>query len=277
MPTEGLPGKNIPVKDGAVSVGADLGGTWLRICAVDARGRLWKKTRAAAPTPAGLAVALRRLWKAWGISRVARLTVGSKGVWKKAARRGMAASLRGLAERVEVMSDVELAYLAAIGEKPGVLILAGTGSIALARDGKGRWSRAGGLGPEKGDEGSGFWIGREYRRRVLGKGTVVSPFSVRRTAALARRVIALSKGNAACAGIVEEAADGLAALADEARRRAGLKAPLTVAWAGGVLENAGVRRKVYARLGKAGRIFPAHGKVPAEKIAALLGLKKMGK
>ena len=48
--------------------------------------------------------------------------------------------------------------------RPGVLLLAGTGSIVLGRDRRGRWARAGGLGPLLGDEGSAFWLGREWLR-----------------------------------------------------------------------------------------------------------------
>ncbi|HKE90585.1 MAG TPA: BadF/BadG/BcrA/BcrD ATPase family protein, partial [Gemmatimonadales bacterium] len=45
--------------------------------------------------------------------------------------------------------------------EPGVLINAGTGSIAYARDRQGRLRRSGGYGWQFGDEGSGYWIGRQ--------------------------------------------------------------------------------------------------------------------
>src|ERR671922_279575 len=50
--------------------------------------------------------------------------------------------------------------------RPGALLLAGTGSIVLGRDARGRLVRAGGLGPLIGDEGSAFWLGREWLRRA---------------------------------------------------------------------------------------------------------------
>src|SRR2546425_2038983 len=42
-------------------------------------------------------------------------------------------SLRGLAVRVEVIADAQAALLGAIGDGPGALVLAGTGSIVVAR------------------------------------------------------------------------------------------------------------------------------------------------
>ena len=47
------------------------------------------------------------------------------------------------------------------GPGSGVILNAGTGSIAYGRNADGEWARAGGLGPLLGDEGSAFWIGKE--------------------------------------------------------------------------------------------------------------------
>jgi N-acetylglucosamine kinase-like BadF-type ATPase len=62
---------------------------------------------------------------------------------------------------VIVETDAFITFMGAIGPKPGVLLIAGTGSIALARRGDGTMIRAGGWGPAFSDEGGGFWIGRE--------------------------------------------------------------------------------------------------------------------
>jgi N-acetylglucosamine kinase-like BadF-type ATPase len=58
--------------------------------------------------------------------------------------------------------DAVTAYAGALGQRPGVVVAAGTGMIALgtAPDGDG-WRRADGWGHLLGDEGSGAWIGRE--------------------------------------------------------------------------------------------------------------------
>jgi N-acetylglucosamine kinase-like BadF-type ATPase len=69
--------------------------------------------------------------------------------------------------RVLVLADYAIALEGATGGNPGVLVIAGTGSIASGRDREGRLMRAGGWGYLLGDEGSGFWIGREAIRAVL--------------------------------------------------------------------------------------------------------------
>jgi N-acetylglucosamine kinase len=60
----------------------------------------------------------------------------------------------------EPLNDVFLAHLGALGGGEGVLVLAGTGSMAVARGPRGL-ARAGGWGDVLGDEGSAGWIGRE--------------------------------------------------------------------------------------------------------------------
>ena len=68
---------------------------------------------------------------------------------------------------VRVESDGLIAYVGAIGLSPGVLLIAGTGSIAIGRHADGAMIRAGGWGPHFGDESGGFWIGREAVRTAL--------------------------------------------------------------------------------------------------------------
>jgi N-acetylglucosamine kinase-like BadF-type ATPase len=66
-----------------------------------------------------------------------------------------------------IESDAFVASVGAIGNDPGVLLIAGTGSIAIGRDKNSSIFRIGGWGPHFGDEGSGFWIGREAVRAAL--------------------------------------------------------------------------------------------------------------
>ncbi|HXZ19655.1 MAG TPA: BadF/BadG/BcrA/BcrD ATPase family protein [Candidatus Acidoferrales bacterium] len=61
---------------------------------------------------------------------------------------------------VQVCTDLEIALEAGLGDGPGIVIVAGTGSAALGRSPDGRQVRAGGDGPWVGDEGSAFDIGR---------------------------------------------------------------------------------------------------------------------
>ncbi len=68
---------------------------------------------------------------------------------------------------IEVVGDTEIALEAAFGEGPGVIAIAGTGSIAYGRDANGHIARAGGWGFAVSDEGSGHWIGRRAISAIL--------------------------------------------------------------------------------------------------------------
>ena len=84
-----------------------------------------------------------------------------------------------------VVNDALIALEAGVPGGAGVVVVAGTGSIAYGRDAQGRAARAGGWGYVLGDEGSGYWLGRHALRAVVraadGRG---------RTTALTARVLA---------------------------------------------------------------------------------------
>ncbi len=60
-----------------------------------------------------------------------------------------------------VDTDARIALTGAVGFGAGIVIIAGTGSVAFGRNDDGDEARAGGWGPTLGDEGSGYWIARE--------------------------------------------------------------------------------------------------------------------
>ncbi len=60
-----------------------------------------------------------------------------------------------------VVHDSAAALMAATAGARGVIVIAGTGSVARGTDGSGKECRVGGWGHVFGDEGSAFWIGRE--------------------------------------------------------------------------------------------------------------------
>ena len=66
---------------------------------------------------------------------------------------------------VSILTDLETA-LAAAGEGPVIVLVAGTGSAAIGRNAQGEVWRTGGLGPRLGDDGSAFDIGS----RAVAKG-----------------------------------------------------------------------------------------------------------
>ena len=116
-----------------------------------------------ATTRESLHQAVRQACAAAGItpSQVLRTCVGGSG----AARPELAAIVREflaemLSTPVEVVGDMQIALEAAFDEGPGVIVIAGTGSIAYGRDRQRKTVRAGGWGFAIGDEGSAHWIGR---------------------------------------------------------------------------------------------------------------------
>ena len=109
-----------------------------------------------------LASAIEQACKAAGItpSQVTRTCVGVAG----AARPEIADLIRRVVSeivsgKVIVVGDMEIALEAAFGNGPGVIVIAGTGSIAYGRNAQGKTARAGGWGHAVSDEGSGHWIG----------------------------------------------------------------------------------------------------------------------
>jgi N-acetylglucosamine kinase-like BadF-type ATPase len=63
---------------------------------------------------------------------------------------------------VEVVGDIVIVLQAAFSDGLGVIVIAGTGSIAYGRNSEGDTARAGGWGFAISDEGSGHWIGRSF-------------------------------------------------------------------------------------------------------------------
>ncbi|RJS74838.1 hypothetical protein CW712_05865 [Candidatus Bathyarchaeota archaeon] len=66
-----------------------------------------------------------------------------------------------VAKELLIVNDAVTAYYAATLGKPGVVVVAGTGSIAYGTDGKGNEALLGGWGWLIGDEGSAFYIARQ--------------------------------------------------------------------------------------------------------------------
>jgi glucosamine kinase len=158
---------------------------------------------------------------------------------------------------VHVTGDADSARAGAFPGAPGVVVIAGTGSMASGWNGESA-ARAGGHGFLLGDEGSAYWIGRAAVRaalrfqdqmggselihravtRAAGRGldaligdVCTHPAERDRLTALAPAVTALAAEDAEASRIALEAAGHLADLAESVRRRLG---PLPVAGAGGV-------------------------------------------
>jgi len=155
-----------------VLLGVDCGGSHTAVAVGDRQGRVLARAEGpgSAMRPGGAersaAVILDVARRAAAQAKVALpaniALVGAAGAGRAPEQEALAAAITsaGVAERVAVRSDVEIALAAAFGDQPGILINAGTGSIAYARTPDGRLHRAGGYGWQLGDEGGGYWVGR---------------------------------------------------------------------------------------------------------------------
>lgn len=94
-------------------------------------------------------------------SRAAAVCAGLAGVGPPESAKKIRALL--VAEfpesKIQICTDLDLA-LAAAGEGPVMVLLAGTGSFAVGRNTAGETARAGGYGSQIGDEGGAYDIGR---------------------------------------------------------------------------------------------------------------------
>src|SRR6266581_4986182 len=156
----------------AVLLGADAGGSHSTVVIgtvdltilgrADGPGAAMKPGGAAASAVV-LAETARRAASQTGIDLpVDRAVVGAAGAGRAQEQGELEAALvqAGLAQRVRVMADAEIALSTAFADGTGIIVSAGTGSIAYARDPAGPLHRAGGYGWQLGDEGGGYWLGR---------------------------------------------------------------------------------------------------------------------
>jgi N-acetylglucosamine kinase-like BadF-type ATPase len=101
--------------------------------------------------------------------RPAAVCLGIAGVDRPDDARAVREIMRriGYKARILVVNDALVALEAGAPAQPGVVVIAGTGSIAYGRNDRNEAARAGGWGYMLGDEGSGYWIGRAAVRAVL--------------------------------------------------------------------------------------------------------------
>lgn len=169
---------------------------------------------------------------------------------------------------VYIRSDAYMTLFALTGgKKTGVLIISGTGSMAIGEDAMGKTSVVGGWGRLTGDEGSGYYIGREGICAALRAFDGVAPQTALTDAALAyfdvcapRDLISVfygenepdvagfsrcvarcaNEGDAVAAGILLDAANYLVRYASVLIERT--NANLLGVWGSVLCKNATVRR-----------------------------------
>ena len=101
---------------------------------------------------------------------VEEVIVGAAGALRapdaaRALGEALLTSLR--AQRAVVTSDAVIAHAGALDGRPGVVLIVGTGVVALAVGADGALRTADGWGPLLGDEGGGAWIGTTGLRAAL--------------------------------------------------------------------------------------------------------------
>ena len=221
-----------------------------------------------------LAMAVAQACTTAGISpqQISATCVGAAG----AARAEISARIQQIVAaivpgRVEVVGDMIIALQAAFGDGPGVVVIAGTGSIAYGRNGQGEIIRAGGWGFAASDEGSGYWIGRSAVSAVMqahdeGESTaltdaIMNDFDAHSWdqlvmsantspppdfASLLPAVLsAADKGDVIARDVLTKAGGELAKLGEMVIRRLSLGAAVPVAMAGGVFRNSALVRQVF--------------------------------
>lgn len=99
-----------------------------------------------------------------GLTRTAIVALGAAlaGTSDPNLKQGIHATLQSAfpGASITVLTDLEAA-LAAAGEGPVIVLVAGTGSAAIGRDAQGKVYRAGGYGRHSSDKGSAYDIGRQ--------------------------------------------------------------------------------------------------------------------
>jgi N-acetylmuramic acid 6-phosphate etherase len=182
-----------------------------------------------------------------------------------------------LAGRVEVTSDAAVLLAAGTPAGWGLVLIAGTGSIAFGRRADGRRERAGGWGHRLGDEGSAYAVAMSALQAVAraadGRGPptrlterFLNRFGLRHPqeliavvyrsgrdredfAALAPLVVEMAEDDVVAGQIVEAGARELALAGEAVARRLGWDGPVPVALSGGLLLGSeGYRERVLGAL-----------------------------
>jgi N-acetylglucosamine kinase len=169
-------------------LGFDGGGTKTECIALDADGRVVGHGNSGPSNPlrVGYDAACAALQLAaagaitsakYSVSDVRGICAGLAG----AGRRNVADEMHKRLSRIwpgtpiQIVTDAEAALETAVGAAPGIVLIAGTGSIALGRNAKGEIARAGGYGPWIGDAGSAYDIGREATLAVARARDLAAP------------------------------------------------------------------------------------------------------
>jgi N-acetylglucosamine kinase-like BadF-type ATPase len=155
-------------------LGVDGGGTKTQIALMNEAGEVTCEGFAGPSNPlrVGVETAVTNVIKAIneacdrdGVSRgdITSATLGLAGVRRADLKRSVRESFMNKIgiRKVEVITDAEIALFATTLGKPGLVVIAGTGSVCLGKNEKGEMAISGGWGPLAGDEGGGVGIAQQ--------------------------------------------------------------------------------------------------------------------
>ncbi len=161
-------------------VGVDGGGTGTRAVIMDEKQRVLGQGESGPSNPlrVGIAKAVSNVREA--IDRacseaavhrddISNATVGLAGVRRKDIHQCTLEKLNESLKEIrsiELLPDGEIALYGATDGEPGLVVIAGTGSICCGRNRGGKKTCAGGWGPIVGDEGGASWIARKALQGV---------------------------------------------------------------------------------------------------------------
>lgn len=162
-----------------VYLGVDGGGTKTQIALMNEANEVTCEGFAGPSNPlrVGVETAVSNIVKAineacdnGGVSRgdIVSATLGLAGVRRADLRQRVRESFQkrlGI-RKTEVITDAEIALYASTLGKPGLVVIAGTGSICLGKDENGKIAISGGWGPLAGDEGGGVGIAQQALHSV---------------------------------------------------------------------------------------------------------------
>ncbi|MEV4561033.1 BadF/BadG/BcrA/BcrD ATPase family protein [Kitasatospora sp. NPDC049285] len=165
----------------ALVLGVDAGGTRTRVAVADTAGHLLARAEGPAGNPVAhgvpaaldaLRITLARALAGLDPAAVRSAVLALAGDHLLADGEGAAAltatlrglGLHGLSGPHRLIGDAVAAFAAATPEPHGALLIAGTGAVAVRLHERAIADTAGGYGWLLGDEGSGFWLGREAVR-----------------------------------------------------------------------------------------------------------------
>ncbi len=270
-------------------MGIDGGGSSLRVAIVDAALNVLAEARGETVNPSvvGQEVAAQRVQAAihealaragCAAQALAAVGAGIAGAAPEHSAEWLRAMLSAALPDVPqaLASDVEIALVGAHGARLGILVLSGTGSCAYGVNAAGESLLVGGWGYLLGDEGSGYWIGRQALKCVTQiadqrrqdeasrafKAQVLDFLEIRtprqmiqwvyregapapRVATLAPLVLALAQeGNAHAQRIVTQGALRLVDHVQQLRTQLAVDGP--IAFAGGLLDKSGYYRQMLA-------------------------------